>query len=116
MAKGRSKHRGVQKSGRQAIRDWPVSERPSEKLLHLGTEGLSDGELLAVLLRIGKAGQSAEDLARQLMSMFNGISGIKLAHLGALLAVPDMDTLPKWRNCKLPLKLGEETVGKRGKS
>ena len=37
------------KFGRQAIKDWPVSERPREKLLHLGPEGLSDGELLAVL-------------------------------------------------------------------
>lgn len=65
-----------------------MTERPREKLLQLGPEGLSDGELLAVLLRIGKAGQSAEDLARQLMSMFNGISGIDRAHVEELLAIP----------------------------
>jgi len=53
------------KSARQPIKDWPTSERPREKLLQLGPEGLSDGELLAVLLRIGKAGLSAEDLGRQ---------------------------------------------------
>lgn len=76
------------KFGRQAIKDWPVSERPREKLLHLGPEGLSDGELLAVLLRIGTSGQSAEDLGRQLMFQFNGVSGksfflnlIYLSHL-----------------------------------
>ena len=49
------------KSARQSIKDWPASERPREKLLHLGPEGLSDGELLAVLLRIGTSGQSAKD-------------------------------------------------------
>ena len=50
------------KSSRQPIKGWPTSERPREKLLQLGPEGLSDGELLAVLLRIGKAGQAAEIL------------------------------------------------------
>ena len=43
------------KSARQPIKNWPVTERPREKLLQLGPEGLSDGELLAVLLRIGKS-------------------------------------------------------------
>jgi DNA repair protein RadC len=79
MVKGPIKANGAHKSERQAIKDWPVTERSMEKLLQLGPEGLSDGELLAVLLRIGKAGQSAEDLARQLMSTFNGISGIDRA-------------------------------------
>ena len=81
MVKDQSHSKGVQKSKRQAIRDWPVSERPREKLLQLGPEGLSDGELLAVLLRIGKSGQSAQDLARQLISMFDGISGIDRFHV-----------------------------------
>jgi DNA repair protein RadC len=75
MVKGQSKFSGARKSDRQAIRDWPVTERPREKLLNLGPEGLSDGESLAVLLRIGKAGQSAEDLAHQLMSMFTAVPG-----------------------------------------
>ncbi|MBC8431428.1 MAG: hypothetical protein H8D96_05870 [Desulfobacterales bacterium] len=48
----------------EPIKDWPEAERPREKLLQLGPEGLSDGELLAVLLRIGKSGQSAEDMGR----------------------------------------------------
>lgn len=60
----------ILKPDRQHIKDWPATERPREKLLHLGPEGLSDGELLAVLLRIGKSGQSAEGLGRQLLSKF----------------------------------------------
>jgi DNA repair protein RadC len=55
-------------SGRQWIKNWPESERPREKLSLFGPEALSDGELLAVLLRIGKAGQSAEDLGRLSLS------------------------------------------------
>lgn len=88
------------------IKNWPASERPREKLLHLGPEGLSDGELLAVLLRIGKSGQSAEGLGRQLMSKFNGISGIDRAHIEELLAVPGMG-IAKTAQLKAAIEIGK---------
>lgn len=91
---------------RQPIKDWPTSERPREKLLQLGPEGLSDGELLAVLLRIGKSGQSAEDMGRQLLSQFNGISGIDRAHTEELLAVPGMG-IAKTAQLKAAIEIGK---------
>lgn len=39
-----------------AITDWPVQERPREKLLERGAEALSDAELLAIFLRTGVPG------------------------------------------------------------
>lgn len=108
MVEGQTKSNGSHKSERQAIKDWPVTERPREKLLQLGPEGLSDGELLAVLLRIGKAGQSAEDLARQLISMFNGISGIDRAHVEELLAIPGMG-IAKTAQLKAAIEIGKRT-------
>jgi DNA repair protein RadC len=35
------------------VRDLPAEERPREKLLSLGAAGLSNVELLAILLRTG---------------------------------------------------------------
>jgi hypothetical protein len=35
MVKGQIKANGTHKSERQAIKDWPVTERPREKLLQL---------------------------------------------------------------------------------
>ncbi len=96
----------VPKSVRQPIKDWPATERPREKLLQLSPEGLSDGELLAVLLRIGKSGQSAEDLGRQLISQFNGISGIDRAHIEELLAVPGMG-IAKTAQLKAAIEIGK---------
>lgn len=55
------------------IRDWPMAERPREKLLARGPESLSDAELLAILLRSGIRGQTALDLARQLLVDFGGL-------------------------------------------
>ncbi len=55
------------------IKDWPLAERPREKLLHRGPEALSDAELLAIFLRTGLPGCSAVDLARQLLGEFGGL-------------------------------------------
>lgn len=59
-----------------AISDWPLEERPREKLLSRGAASLSDAELLAIFLRTGCAGKSAVDLARQLLLHFGGIRTI----------------------------------------
>jgi len=56
-----------------AITDWPVAERPRERLLAHGAASLSDAELLAVLLRTGVRGKSAVELARELLAEFGGI-------------------------------------------
>lgn len=56
-----------------AITDWPLAERPREKLLERGPEALSDAELLAIFLRTGCAGKSAVDLARELIARFGGL-------------------------------------------
>lgn len=63
-----------------AITDWPVSERPREKLIELGAVALSDAELLAIFLRVGVVGKSAVDLARDLLSQFGSLNGIFAAN------------------------------------
>jgi DNA repair protein RadC len=56
-----------------SIREWPKSERPREKLLEKGAQALSDAELLALLLGSGVKGQSAVDLARNLIADFGSL-------------------------------------------
>jgi DNA repair protein RadC len=62
-----------------AIREWPESERPRERLEALGASALSDSELLAVLLRSGSAGRSAVSLARALLHRFGSLRGLLAA-------------------------------------
>jgi DNA repair protein RadC len=61
------------------IRDWPLAERPRERLLSCGAATLSDAELLAVLLRTGVAGKNAVELARELLGKFGGVGGLLAA-------------------------------------
>ena len=55
------------------ITDWPLAERPREKLLAQGAAALSDAELLAIFLRTGVRGKTAVDLARDLLNEFGGL-------------------------------------------
>ncbi|HJT50554.1 MAG TPA: DNA repair protein RadC [Nitrosospira sp.] len=73
-----------------AISDWPVAERPREKLLKNGAVHLSDAELLAIFLRTGIAGKSAVDLARELLKSFQGLNGLFSADQNAFCQVPGM--------------------------
>jgi DNA repair protein RadC len=59
-----------------AISDWPLAERPRERLLAKGAQTLSDAELLAVVLRTGMRGKSAVELGRELLARFKGIAGL----------------------------------------
>ena len=53
-----------------SIIDWPIDDRPREKLLAKGPEALSDAELVAILLRTGIKGMTAVDLAREVLKRF----------------------------------------------
>lgn len=64
-----------------AITDWPLAERPREKLLEKGPQSLSDAELLAIFLRTGIRGTTAVDLARQLLIDFGSLRRLLEADL-----------------------------------
>ncbi|MCB1959681.1 MAG: DNA repair protein RadC [Rhodocyclaceae bacterium] len=73
-----------------AITDWPASERPREKLIERGAAALSDAELLAIFLRVGIAGKSAVDLARDLLSRFGSLGALCAASAEDFCTVPGM--------------------------
>lgn len=56
-----------------SISDWPIEERPREKLLTKGALSLSDAELLAIFIGSGTKGKTAVDVARDLMQYFGGL-------------------------------------------
>jgi DNA repair protein RadC len=85
---------------------WPREERPREKLAARGSDALSDAELLAVLLRSGRRGQTAVDLARDLLVRFDGLAGLLALELDVLARPAGMGTA-KATQLKAAFALGE---------
>jgi DNA repair protein RadC len=50
------------------IKDWAAADRPREKMLSLGRSGLTETELLAILLGSGTARYSAFQLAQEVLN------------------------------------------------
>ena len=72
------------------IKDWPVADRPREKLLHGGPAMLSDAELLALILRTGdsRTATTALELARQLLARFDSLRGLAKSTISELCVIP----------------------------
>jgi DNA repair protein RadC len=94
-----------------AISDWPVAERPRERLLAEGAGTLSDAELLAVLLRTGVRGKSAVELARELLTRFGGVGSL----LGAGKALLGIKGLGEAKSAQLSaaMELARRSLGER---
>jgi DNA repair protein RadC len=58
------------------IRDLPAAERPRERLRDAGAAKLSNTELIAILLRVGGAKESAIEQAQRLLRDFQGLKGL----------------------------------------
>jgi len=69
------------------IADWPLDERPRERLLKHGARALSEAELLAIFLRTGIAGANAVELGRELLARFGSLQRLFGATLPEFVAV-----------------------------
>lgn len=73
------------------MKERPITERPYEKCLAGGAQSLTDGELLAVILRNGTRQCSAVDLACLLLNkhpVYKGLAGLHHLDYRALLEIP----------------------------
>ena len=92
-----------------AISDWPLQERPRERLLAQGPAALADAELLAILLRTGVKGMSAVDLARQLLGRFGSISALLQSGPAGFGALPGLGSA-KLAQLKAALELARRAL------
>ncbi len=69
------------------IADIPEGERPRERFRAVGPSGLSQRELIAILLGSGTRGRSALALAEELLVRFDGLRGLANVSLTQLQSV-----------------------------
>jgi DNA repair protein RadC len=70
------------------MKDLAPSDRPREKLERLGTQGLGDNELLALVLGSGSRRMGALELANRLITSAEGLHGLARGSLDGLRQVP----------------------------
>jgi len=93
-------------SYRAVIRDLPANERPRERLAQHGAETLSNGELIAILLRTGSRKESAIALANRLLAKFESLKGIAQATVEELSTIDGLG-LAKAAQLKAAFELGK---------
>ena len=73
-----------------SIAQWPLAERPREKMLARGPGALSDAELLAILLRTGSQGRNAVDLGRELLARSGSLARLLVTPFETLRQIPGL--------------------------
>ena len=72
------------------LADLAEHERPRERLAEHGPAALRDAELLALVLRSGRAGESAIALAERLLAEFGGLAGLGAVSVAELARRPGL--------------------------
>jgi DNA repair protein RadC len=98
-------------SYQRAIKEWPEDERPRERLAKFGAESLSEAQLLAIVLATGDAstGQSALDLARNLMHTFGSLRALDASSVSELCQTKGIGPA-KATTIKAALELGKRLL------
>lgn len=91
------------------IKDLPKHKRPREKLSEKGAENLSDPELLAILIRTGRAGKSALDIAKETLKKYplSKLLAVTKDELTGIKGLEDTKAI----TIKAALELGNRAVG-----
>jgi DNA repair protein RadC len=92
-----------------SIKDLPVQERPRERLARVGEGALSTTELVAIILRVGVGGESALDMARRLLTTYDGLPGLARASFAELRAERGLGNA-KTAQLKAALELGRRML------
>ncbi|SHE47835.1 DNA replication and repair protein RadC [Seinonella peptonophila] len=69
------------------LKSLPLEDRPRERMIENGPKSLSNGELIALLLRTGSAGESVMELAQKILVEVGGIQSLAQISFHELLAI-----------------------------
>lgn len=99
-----------------AMRVWPESERPRERLYFNGPTALADAELLAIQLGSGRRGKDAVAVAREVLAAYGSLADIAGCEVVELARLPGVGRVKAARlaaTFELTRRLRARTPGAR---
>ncbi|UCG31269.1 MAG: DNA repair protein RadC [candidate division WOR-3 bacterium] len=66
------------------IKDWPASDRPREKFYEKGCYGLTDTELLAIVIGKGARNKTAVDIAKEIIMRIGSLKKLSQISVGEI--------------------------------
>lgn len=97
------------------IKNWIKEERPREMLFEKGAENLSLTKLLAIIIRTGTKGKTAEDIALELLNQYGSLRAIDKLKPEELASIKGIG-FSKAAQIKAAFELGKRLVGEERKS
>jgi|TARA_Y100000294_G_scaffold110880_1_gene102762 DNA repair protein RadC len=93
---------------KSSIRQWPEGERPRERLIKIGSDKLSDAQLLGILIGSGarSAKKNALDLSRDILQVFGNFQKIDQALVSELCSIKGIGSA-KAAQIKAALEVGK---------
>jgi len=109
------KRRVAERRVNRPIKEWIEEERPREMLMQLGAENLPLSKLVAIILRTGRDGMSAEELAKLLLNSFGSLRAIDSAPISELYGIEGIGPA-KAVQIKAALELGKRLFKESAKT
>lgn len=98
------------------IREWPVDERPRERLASLQADALATRELLAILIGAGSRARSSIDVAVELLDSYDGslrrLARADVAEITVVRGIGDA----RAARIVAAMELGRRLAGERGRA
>lgn len=104
----------MEKTKKLMIRDYPLEERPRERMVEEGAEHLNNQELLAILLRTGTKNESVFELATRVLHELGSIRRLADVSVEELMKIRGVG-LAKAVQMKAGVELGRRVAHKQAK-
>ncbi len=91
------------------IKNWIKEERPREMLIKYGEKNLSLSKLLSIILRTGKEGESAEELAKKILNKYKSLREIDSVSIDELCKIEGIG-LAKATQIKASFEIGKRLM------
>lgn len=90
---------------KKKLKDLPRNEKPRERLLHYGSQSLSDSEIIAIILGTGSKNLSVLELAQNILVEFGSLKKFSEIGIGELIKYPGIG-VTKAIQIKASIELG----------